>query len=128
MARYDVRVVALALDVPYPWLDTTLARIEVPGVTRRGHGVRRSATEHAVVVIGLALELVRELGVGMERGVAVAQTLAGEAAGGLQMGLVTLSVDVLQFQRQIHLRLQEAVERAVPVRRGRPSASAPKSP
>jgi hypothetical protein len=125
MARYDVRVAALALRVEYDWLDTTLAKIEVPGVARGGQGVRRTLTDSAVAILATAIELHDKLGVSLERGVALADALLRVPGGAIHLGSVTVTVDTAQIQRRLLGQLTDAMERVVPVRRGRPPRATP---
>ncbi len=124
MPRYDVRVTALTLDVPYDWLDTSLARLDLPGMTKGGRGVRRSLSDQAVLTLSIALQLTEALGVGLERAIALANALTEAPDGIVQAGPVTLRVDLPAAQAELRARLRDALERVVPIRRDRPPSTA----
>lgn len=121
MARYDVRTAALALDVPYDSLDVILARHDVPGVVKASQGVKRTVDDGALVILRLAFDLRDGLGLPFERAVATAQRLATQ--GSASAGEITLSADLPALRSGLALRVSDAVERSVPVRRGRPPAA-----
>lgn len=126
MARvYDVAVSALALDVDPKWLDNLLSQHEVPGVARSVRGLARRIPLSALVIIAIARDLQRELGVGIARGVPAASRLAASGDTG---GRATLSVghslalraDLARVRHDLEDRLVDAMEVVVPRRRGRP--------
>lgn len=125
MARYDVRVAALALDVPYQWLDSLLARHHVLGVTAEVQGVRRSLTPDALARLTIARDLHESLGLPIARALEAADRLL--ASGVLAAGAVTLSVDRHALETAVAHAAAEAVDRVVPRRRGRPPKR-PESP
>ncbi|MCE2942040.1 MAG: hypothetical protein ACK53A_08520 [Gemmatimonadota bacterium] len=118
MARYDVRLAAVALDVGYQWLDSLLARHPVAGVVAESQGVRRTVTDDALVTLAIVRDLHHDLGLPLGRAVAVAESL--QASGAMRAGLVALTVDRSQVVDQLAPRVSEALERIVPRRRGRP--------
>jgi hypothetical protein len=119
---YDVRTVALALDVPSKWLDNVLSHYSIPGVTRQRQGVERRITDEGV----LAIDLVRQLavfGVGAARAVSIAQ-VALMTRGGGDLRYVDASGIVLVFpsasiERRLRERMIDAVDAVASVRRGR---------
>lgn len=118
MARYDVRTAALALDIPYPTLDVLLARHDVCGVTRSAQGIRRTVDDAALVTLRIAIDLRDGLGVSFERGLEIARGL--QRSGEARQGAVTISVNLEAVRLDLAARLSDAIERAVPIRRGRP--------
>ena len=126
MARaYSVAAAAFALDVAPKWLDNFLSQHAVPGVVAAERGVARRIPLSALVLVAIARDLQRELGVGLGRGLEAAIRLAatdddtcllpiGEAA--------VLRVDVAALRRAIEDRLVIAMEILVAPRRGRPPA------
>lgn len=118
MARYDVRLAAVALDVEYHWLDSLLARHSVVGVVAESQGVRRTVTDDALVTLAIVRDLYRELGLPIGRAVAVAESL--KESGAVRAGYVALTVDRSRVADRLAPRVAEALERIVPRRRGRP--------
>jgi hypothetical protein len=121
---YDVRTVALAIDVQAKWLDNLLSHHSIPGVIRQRQGVERRITDEGV----LAIDLVRQLvgfGVGAARAVSIAQA-ALKTRGGDELRYVDDSGIVLLFpsastERRLRERMIDAVEAVASVRRGRPA-------
>lgn len=123
MARYDVRLAALVLDVPYPWLDVLLARHDVPGVGRAESGARRTISDDGLLTLAIARDLHHELGLPAPRALRVAATLA--ATGCASVGVVSLNLDVAALRRQLLQAAADGVERVIPRRRGRPPKRRP---
>lgn len=121
---YDVKTVALALDVQTKWLDNLLSHHSVRGVARQRQGVERRITDDGV----LAIELVRRLGllgIGAARAVSIAQAaLTTRGSGDLRYvddsGIVLL-FPATSIERRLRDRMIDAVEAAASVRRGRPA-------
>lgn len=120
MARYDVRVAALALDVPYRWLDSVLARHNVAGVTAESQGVRRSVADESLTILAIARDLHEQLGLPIARALDAAHRL--QADGQLRAGAVSLSIARPALEASLAAAAADAVERVVPRRRGRPPA------
>jgi hypothetical protein len=123
VARFDVRVAAAALDIDERWLDVTLTRFPVVGVTRGRRGVRRTLSLDAVVCAGIAYALVHHAGVGVESALDISHRLLRQPDGELRLGTGTLrlSMDLSDVRRDIQLRLARAVELSVDIPRGRPA-------
>ena len=124
MARaYSVAAAAFALDVAPKWLDNFLSQHAVPGVVAAERGVARRIPLSALVLVAIARDLQRELGVGVGRGLDIARRLAetdGDT-GLLPVGEAgVLSLNVAALRRAIEDRLVIAMEILVPPRRGRP--------
>jgi hypothetical protein len=122
MPRYDVRTAALALDVPYAWLDVTLARYPVAGVSKSGPGASRSVTEEAVATLRLARDFTEHLKVPIAEAIQVAEALLASPTGTVGRGALRLGVDRERLAGDLRQRLEDATWRAVPRRRGRPPA------
>jgi hypothetical protein len=126
MARaYSVAAAAFALDVAPKWLDNFLSQHAVPGVVAAERGVARRIPLSALVLVAIARDLQRELGVGLGRGLEAAVRLVGreDDASMLPIGeAAVLRVDVAALRRAIEDRLVIAMEILVAPRRGRPPA------
>lgn len=126
MARaYSVAAAAFALDVAPKWLDNFLSQHDVPGVVAAERGVARRIPLSALVLVAIARDLQRELGVGLGRGLEAAVRLVGrdDDASILSIGeAAVLRVDVAAMRRAIEDRLVIAMEILVAPRRGRPPA------
>jgi hypothetical protein len=126
MARaYSVAAAAFALEVAPRWLDNFLSQHTVPGVVAAERGVARRIPLSALVLVAIARDLQRELGVGLGRGLDAARRLVepdGDS-GLLPIGDAgVLRVDVAALRRAIEDRLVIAMEILVAPRRGRPPA------
>ena len=126
MARaYSGAAAAFALDVAPKWLDNFLSQHAVPGVVAAERGVARRIPLSALVLVAIARDLQRELGVGLGRGLEAAVRLVGtgDDAAMLPIGeAAVLRVDVAALRRAIEDRLVIAMEILVAPRRGRPPA------
>ena len=149
MRVYDVAVASLAIGVEKKWLDNLTSQHSLPGTDHFARGVPRRLSMRALVTAALVRQLNRELGVPVARAVDLAAAIilvdlppvavAGAGAGvgigeplvavGLQSlrtvnvtAVISLTVDLHGLERDIERRLLEAMETAVPRRRGRPPA------
>jgi hypothetical protein len=126
MARaYSVAAAAFALEVAPRWLDNFLSQHTVPGVVAAERGVARRIPLSALVLVAIARDLQRELGVGLGRGLDAARRLVESDgdSGLLPIGDAgVLRVDVAALRRAIEDRLVIAMEILVAPRRGRPPA------
>lgn len=149
MRVYDVAVASVAIGVDKKWLDNLTSQHALPGTDHFARGVPRRLSMRAIVTAALVRQLNRELGVPVSRAVDLAAAILvidlpavtgmgmgmgmgiGEplVAGGLQSlrtmhvtPVISLTVDLHGLERDIDRRLLEAMETAVPRRRGRPPA------
>lgn len=145
MRVYDVAVASVAIGVDKKWLDNLTSQHSLPGTDHFARGVPRRLSMRAIVTAALVRQLNRELGVPVSRAVDLAAAILvidlpavtgmgmgiGEplVAGGLQSlrtmhvtPVISLTVDLHGLERDIDRRLLEAMETAVPRRRGRPPA------
>ncbi len=150
MARvYDIAVASLAIGVEKKWLDNLTSQHSLPGTDHFARGVPRRLSVRALVTAALVRQLNRELRVPVSRAVELAAaiilvdlpTIAGAAAGvGVGVGeplvavgpqsartvkitpVITLTVDLHALERDVDRNLLDAMETAVPRRRGRPPA------
>lgn len=118
MARYDVRLAAVALDVPYRWLDGVLARHRVEGVTSEVQGIRRTVSDEALVTLAIVRDFHAQVGLPIGRAIEIAERMAPE--GRLALGVVAVAVDRPAIARALAPQVADALERVVPRRRGRP--------
>jgi hypothetical protein len=124
LRSYDVKTVALALDVTPKWLDNLLSHHSLPGVTRERQGVERRISDEGV----LAIDLVRQLaafGVGAARAAFIAQVTLSTRRGS-ELRYVDDSGVILLFpaasiERRLRERMIDAIDAVASVRRGRPT-------
>jgi len=126
MAPYSVRVVAIALDAPFKWVDNALSHHFVPGVTRSARGVERQVGEAGLLVLLLTRYLAMDLGVPLALGTRIATAMASDLNGteiihrhSLPSGVV-LEVPVAAIVRRMRNRLVDASEAVAHIKRGRP--------
>ncbi|HUQ99496.1 MAG TPA: hypothetical protein VM166_08580 [Gemmatimonadaceae bacterium] len=114
---------ALALDVETKWLDNVLTHYKVPGASQDRQGVARRLSGEAVSILHLAINLLRELGVPISRGIDLATKLVNGQGNFVSPGKISVSFDFLDAEALLHSRLAAAVEVAPVPRRGRPAQS-----
>jgi hypothetical protein len=116
---FSTAVAAAALGVERRWLDNVIDQNRIEGIDRGGHGVSREISPKAVLTIAVAIELMDAIGSpvseALDLAVAVART--GRYA---PSGVTTIEVDVEAIERELAMRLSEAVEAHPPAKRGRP--------
>ena len=123
MPSYHIDIACFVADVERKWIDNFLSRVDVAGAESSGHGVVRRLTIGAVRQIALTRQLVRDLGLTLERAASLAEALlanGGEVRG--PSGL-TIRLDLAQFEADINRRVADGVEAVVLARRGRPPSS-----
>jgi hypothetical protein len=77
MARaYTIATAALALGTNVKWLDNVLSHNRVTGVAQDRQGIARRLTVEGLLVLGLAVLLIQELGLPTHRAIALAEDLA----------------------------------------------------
>jgi hypothetical protein len=127
MRSYSARLTALAIDVPYKWLDNLLSRHTISGVTKARQGIERRITDEGVQRIELCRILNLELGVSLERAVAVAAELmasrVGETLSYATPAGLSLHLSIALIERRLRDRIADAVEAVAQVPRGRPPRS-----
>jgi hypothetical protein len=117
---YTIATAALALGTSVKWLDNVLSHNRVPGVAQERQGIARRLTVEGLVVLGLAVLLIQELGLPTQKAIALAEGLAsGEGRYLAQEGL-SLALDLPSFRAGLLERLENAVEIAPVPKRGRP--------
>jgi hypothetical protein len=117
---YTIATAALALGTSLKWLDNALSHNRVPGVAQERQGIARRLSVEGLVVLGLAVLLIQELGLPTQKAIALAERLAsGEGRYLAQEGL-SLALDLASFRAGLLERLENAVEIAPVPRRGRP--------
>ena len=123
MPSYHIDIACFVADVERKWIDNFLSRVDVAGAESSGHGVVSRLTIGAVRQIALTRQLVRDLGLTLERAASLAEALlanGGEVRG--PSGL-TIRLDLAQFEADINRRVADGVEAVVLARRGRPPSS-----
>ncbi|MEA2705807.1 MAG: hypothetical protein QOH22_595 [Gemmatimonadaceae bacterium] len=121
MARaYTVATAALALGTSVKWLDNVLSHNRVTGVAQERQGIARRLTVEGLLVLGLAVLLIQELGLPTHRAIALAEDLANNEGTYLAQQGLNLALDLPSFRARLLDRLENAVEIAPVPRRGRP--------
>lgn len=124
MRSYDVAAASLAIGAPLKWTDNLLSRHSVSGVEQGGQGTTRRLAPGAVLRIAVIRILADSLGISVARALPIAERIcdspvhAAELGGGA--GVIT--VDIPRLERQLAVRLADAVESAPRRARGRPAA------
>jgi hypothetical protein len=122
---YSAIAVALATGVQRKWLDNLLSRYQLSGVTRSRQGVERRITAGALLTIEAIRILNLELGISVERAVAVAGASVNQLASNQQMIYATpsgleLTFPVVEIERRLRERMMAALESMAHSPRGRP--------
>ena len=121
---YDVRTVALALDVQPKWLDNLLSHHALTGVTRSRQGVERHISDDGVLAIQL-VRLLADLGVSVARAASMTrEILATRTTDELRFadesGIVLLFPKAA-LEKRIRERLIDALDAVPRIARGRPT-------
>jgi hypothetical protein len=112
---------AAALGVDRKTLDNVLAREGRLLVKPGSRGRSRRIPIDALMTIAVALILSRDLGVGIARGLELADLLIGSPASSVSLGsLSTLSFDVPRLRAMLDHSIDEALESVAEPIRGRP--------
>jgi hypothetical protein len=120
---YDVAVASLAAQAPGKWTDNLLSQHVIPEVAHRRRGVPRGISWPALVRIGLIRSLHVRFGCGVREAVALAAELLDDpASDSLRVGWVAISLDRDALERDLRVRLEDALESAPRPRRGRPAS------
>lgn len=122
MARsYHVDIARVAAGTETKWTDNLLAAFDIPGVEAAHQGVARRITTHGIYHIALIRHLNQDVGVSVHQAVLVAGHLLSTDTDHLRFpGHLELRIDRAAFQREVDVRIADAVESTVPARRGRP--------
>ena len=123
MRAYTVATTAVALGVSSKWVDNVLSHHRVPGVHRARQGIARRVTPAALLILDIALQLVRSLGLPLPQALETAQLLVDARGGGVGLsGAVSIQIraDVEALTADLNIRLERAVEMSPTPRRGRP--------
>jgi len=121
MARaYTIATAALALGTSVKWLDNALTHNRVPGVSQERQGIPRRLTVEGLLVLGLAVLLIQELGLATQKAIVLAGDLANNEGRYLAQHGLILALDLTSFRAQLLEKLENAVEIAPVPKRGRP--------
>ena len=121
MARaYTVATAALALQVPFKWLDNTLSHFEVQGVSQSRQGVPRRLSIESLTILAVTLTLSGELNMAAGNAIDIATQLTQSKGRVVLPGGITIELNIDQVTSKILERLEHAVEIAPQPRRGRP--------
>ncbi len=122
MRAYTIATVAVTLGVPTKWLDNALSRFAVRGVIQARQGVSRRLGPQAVIILHIASELNRVLGVSVGDALSLADKLTtmGGIATITLFSTASITVDVEATEREVAERLAQAIEMTPVPRRGRP--------
>ena len=120
MRAYTVTTAALALDVPYKWLDNLLSHHGVPGVVQRRQGVRRRLPPQSILIIAVARTLIDDLSIPTHRALQLAAELVAAPTSELAVSpRIALRLDKRTLAADLRARLDEAAEVTAVPRRGR---------
>jgi hypothetical protein len=121
MARaYTIAAAALALGTSTKWLDNVLSHNRVQGVTQDRQGVARRLTVEGLLVLGLAVLLIQELGLPTPKAILLSEHLATNDGRYVAPQGLNVAIDLPSFRAQLLESLENAVEIAPAPRRGRP--------
>lgn len=118
---YNVAAAALALGVSRKTLDNLLSRHRIPGLAGGRQGRTRKLAPDMLLLMAVALELASGTGLPLGRALQLAQAaLSGHDSAVEVAPGIRLILDRASLERRLGSRLREAVEVAIPPRRGRP--------
>jgi hypothetical protein len=128
MRSVDIKTAAFAVGVSAKWIDNLLSAHELPGIHRGRRGVQRRVTEDGLLAIEIVRLLTVELGMAVRIATNIALDATSRQEGGWARAVVPSGIALLfpmaDIQERLRRRLRDAVEAAVPIRRGRPLRSA----
>lgn len=120
---YTVATAALALGVPAKWVDNVLSHNKVLGTHQDKQGVARHLSFDGLVILGLTILLISDLGLPTAKAIAVAEALVKTNGRHTARQGLSVQVDLASFQASLFERLESAVEMVPVPRRGRPPTS-----
>lgn len=123
MRSYSVDVVALAVGVDHKWLDNLLSHHSVPGVVGGRQGVARRIQDEGLFAIEAIRLLNSELGIPMARAVALVKDTGDSPDSDLVIRTesgVVVQLPASDLRRRLRARLDDALEAAPRIPRGRP--------
>jgi hypothetical protein len=123
LRAYDVKTVALALDLSLKWIDNLLSHHALPGVSKSRQGVGRVIADEGVLAIEL-VRLLADFGLGVTRAVAITwEAMSSREQGELRYASesgVVLVFPVAAIERRLRDRMVDAIDAVARVPRGRP--------
>lgn len=117
---YTITTAALALGTSTKWLDNVLSHHRVAGVAQERQGVSRRLTVEGLLVLGLAVLLIQELGLPTPKAILLSENLAKNDGTYVGPQGLNVGIDLPSFRAQLLESLENAVEIAPAPRRGRP--------
>jgi hypothetical protein len=120
---YTVATAALALGVLAKWLDNVLSHNRVSGIRQDKQGVARHLSFDGLVVLGLTILLISDLGLPTAKAIALAEALVKTNGRHTARQGLSVQLDLASFQASLLERLESALEMAPVPRRGRPLTS-----
>lgn len=120
MRSYHVATVAASLACSAKWVDNVLSRHALPGVVRARQGISRQVSFEGLVHLAVVQALVSEMGMPTESAVRLAVELCASGGESARGSRCAIRVDLERLRSDLALALREAVETAVPPKRGRP--------
>lgn len=120
---YTVATAALALRVPSKWVDNVLSHNEVLGIRQDRQGLARHLSVDGLIILGLTLLLISELGLPIAKAIGMAEALMKSNGQYSAKHGLSVEIDLASFQTSLLERLETAVEIAPVPRRGRPPKS-----
>ena len=123
MRAYTVATAAVTLGVDVKWVDNVLSHHPVIGVLKKKQGVVRRVTPEGLLVLEIALQLGRMLGVSIERALRISSELVeqqGREVGLAQGSELHLRANIPAISTALNSRLERAIEITPVPRRGRP--------
>jgi hypothetical protein len=121
MRSYDVAVASLAIDAPLKWTDNLLSHHQLDGVIGTERGVARKISYAALLVLAVVRDLHVSLGLTVRDALRLAPLLlADDGTGVPASGHLRVTLDRQSLDRDMAVRLRDALESAPAPRRGRP--------
>jgi hypothetical protein len=124
MARaYTIATAALALGTSSKWLDNILSHHQIFGVIQARQGIARKLTIEALIILGLIVTLIQDLGLPVSNAIKTAEEIARNEGKFRSTQGLTIEIDLAGFRTQLLEELERAVEIAPAPKRGRPPSN-----
>jgi hypothetical protein len=123
MRAYTVATTAVTLGVDKKWVDNVLSHHPVNGVLKKKQGVVRRVTPEGLLILEIALQLGRTLGVPTGRALRLASELVKQQGREVELSQgakLHLRANVSAISAALNSRLEHAIEITPVPQRGRP--------